>query len=64
MLSEAVRAGMRVQVIDDAQYRPGAFGTVKQVYGARSYTAAEVKLDSGRTVLFWHYQIDPIEQQY
>ena len=52
MLSEAVRVGIRVQVIDDAQYRPGTLGTVKQVYGARSYTAAEVKLDSGRTVLF------------
>jgi hypothetical protein len=63
MLSETLRAGIRVRANDDAQYGPGMVGTVTQVYGGRSYRAAEVKFDSGRTALFWHYQIDPIEQQ-
>ena len=62
MLSEALRTGMRVRANDDAQYRPDIAGTVTHVYGHRSYRAAEVRFDNGRTVLFWHYQIDLVEQ--
>lgn len=63
MLSRAVRVGMPVQVSGDAHYGPGALGTVTQVYGDPSYRAAEVTLEDGRTVLYWHFQIEPVEQQ-
>jgi hypothetical protein len=63
MLSEALHMGLRVRVKDGAPYRAGRVGTVTEVYGDRSYLAAEVKFDDLRTVLYWHYQIDPIKQQ-
>ena len=63
MLSRAVRVGMRVRAGDDAHYGPGLVGTVTQVYGDPYYRAAEVTFEDGRTVLYWHFQIDPVEEQ-
>lgn len=63
MLSKAVRVGLRVQVSDNAHYGPGLIGTVTQVYGDPSYRAAEVTFEDGRTVLYWHYQIEPVDKQ-
>lgn len=63
MLSEALRVGMTVRVADDAQHLPGMVGTVTQIYGDPAYVAAEVKFDKGRSVLYWHYEIDPTERQ-
>lgn len=63
MLSEALHVGMSVRVADDAQHLPGKVGTVTQIYGDPAYVAAEVKFDNGQSVLYWHYEIDPAEQQ-
>lgn len=52
-----------MQVGDNAQYGPGMVGTVTQIYGDSSYRAAEVTFEDGRTVLYWHFQIEPAEQQ-
>ena len=63
MLSKAVRVGITVQVGDEAHYGPGMVGTVTQVYGDPSYRAAEVTFEDARTVLYWHFQIEPVEEQ-
>jgi hypothetical protein len=63
MLSKEVLVGKRVQVGDGAHYGPGMVGTVTQVYGHPRYKAAEVTFEDGRTVLYWHFQIEPVELQ-
>lgn len=63
VLSKAVRIGIPVQIGDNAHYGSGAVGTVTQVYGDPAYRAAEVTFEDGRTVLYWHFQIEPVDEQ-
>ncbi|HKH12056.1 MAG TPA: hypothetical protein VKA73_13025 [Rubrobacter sp.] len=36
----------------------GASGTIRQRYGAPDYLALDVEFGDGRSVLFWHYELE------
>lgn len=61
MVSKEVRAGLRVRVGAQAHYGGGMIGTITRVYGDPHNRAAEVAFETGRTVLYWHFQIEPVE---
>ena len=39
----------------------GLTGTIIGKWGNPNYLALDVLLDDGRTILFWHYELDEID---
>lgn len=59
MRSEDVYIGARVRVASygEPDLR-GLDGTIEQVYGDPDYRAAEVRLENGRSELFWYHELE------
>jgi hypothetical protein len=56
-----LRIGTKVRVREDygnPYQRGGQSGTITQRYSDAGYTAVEVRLDNGRSELFWLYQLE------
>lgn len=62
--SEEARPGMRVRISDDHRRLAlrGLVGTIKRRYGASSYLALEVVFEDGRSELFWHHELNAVDQ--
>jgi hypothetical protein len=63
MRSEEARIGAMVRV-GEAGLRPewrGLTGTISGQWGDPGYLALDVLLDDGRTLLFWHYELEQID---
>lgn len=66
MESHEARLGIAVQV------KPGHWksrfnglrGTVEHVWGHPDYPALDVRLDNGRSELFWFHELDMIQEAY
>lgn len=63
MKSEEARIGMRVRVSEEHRKLElrEMNGTIVQRYGDSSYLALDVRLDDGRSELFWHHELDEVE---
>ncbi len=63
VLSEEAQIGRRVRVRED--YRTpgwrGKVGTIAKRWGDPSYTALDVLLDDGGLQLFWHHELQEID---
>jgi hypothetical protein len=60
MRSDEAVVGKKVRVLPQhrrEQFR-GASGTIRQRYGAPDYLALDVEFGDGRSVLFWHYELE------
>jgi hypothetical protein len=63
MRSEEARIGAKVMVGEaglGSEWR-GLAGTVSGKWGSPEYLALDVLLDDGRTLLFWHHELDEID---
>ena len=62
MRSEEARIGAMVMVSEaglGSEWR-GLTGTIIGKWGNPKYLALDVLLDDGRTLLFWHYELEQI----
>jgi hypothetical protein len=59
---EDARLGASVLVRLDYRdpHRQGAIGTIKKRYGTTDYAVFEVRFDDGRFELFWHYELEGV----
>ena len=63
MRSEEARIGAKVMVGEaglSSEWR-GLAGTITGKWGNPQYLALDVLLDDGRTLLFWHYELEQID---
>jgi hypothetical protein len=63
MRSDEAVVGKKVQVLPQhrrAEFR-GVYGTIRQRYGAPDYLALDVEFGDGRSVLFWHYELEEVD---
>jgi len=64
MRSEEARIGAMVRVGEESglgsEWR-GLTGTITGKWGNPKYLALDVLLDDGRTLLFWHYELEQID---
>ena len=64
MRSEEARIGAKVMVGEESglgsEWR-GLAGTIIAKWGNPNYLALDVLLDDGRTLLFWHYELEQID---
>ena len=63
MRSEEARIGMRVRVRNTllrAELR-GREGEITERLGSPDYAALNVFLDDGSQQLFWHHELDPVD---
>jgi hypothetical protein len=61
--SEEARIGMRVRVRNSllrAELR-GREGKITERFGSPEYVALNVLLDDGSHQLFWHHELDPVD---
>lgn len=59
MHSEQLAIGARVRVKNHRESRrQGLAGTVVHLYGDPYYRAVEVRLEDGRSELFWHHELE------
>ena len=66
MLSEEALVGLRVRVRESllrSELR-GKAGTITGRWGSPEYVAVDVLLDDGRTQLFWHHELEEIEEAF
>jgi hypothetical protein len=65
MRSEKTWVSKRVRV--QSSYRKPELrdlvGTVEQRYGDPSYTALEERFGDGRSQLFWHYELEKVDDE-
>ena len=65
MESNEARPGVMVRVREG--YRKSEFdgmlGTVKQTFGHPDYVAVDVQLVNGGLELFWHHQLDKLDEE-
>ena len=64
MNSQEALVGMRVRVrgsLARADLR-GMAGTIAGRWGSPHYVALDVLLDDGRTELFWHHELEDIDE--
>jgi hypothetical protein len=63
--SGEARVGARVRVRPG--YRKselrGAVGTIAKLWGAPHHAAVEVRLDGGRSELFWRHEVEEIREE-
>jgi hypothetical protein len=63
MRSEEARIGARVRVSEGSGRRSewrGLTGTISDKWGNPAYLALDVRLEDGRTQLFWHHELEEI----
>ena len=63
MRSEEARIGAKVMVGEaglGSEWQ-GLAGTITGKWGDPAYLALDVLLDDGRTLLFWHYELEQID---
>ena len=59
MHSEEISIGDRVRVTSHGEPdMRGLAGTIEQVYGDPGYRAVEVRLENGRSELFWYHELE------
>lgn len=60
MLSAEARIGVKVRVFDSYRipHLRGVTGIIEQMYGHPDYRALDVRLENGRSELFWHYELE------
>ena len=64
MRSEQAQIGARVTVGEESGLRSelrGLTGTVSRKWGEPECLAFDVLLDDGRTLLFWHHELEEID---
>jgi hypothetical protein len=63
MMSEEARIGTRVRVCDSLLRADlkGREGTITGRWGDPNYVALDVLLNDGRSQLFWHHELEKIE---
>jgi hypothetical protein len=63
MRSEEARIGAKVMVGESGLRSEwgGLAGTIIGKWGNPEYLALDVLLDDGRTLLFWHYELEQID---
>ena len=57
------RPGAVVRVREGCRRRPeleGMSGTIEQCWGSPDYLALDVRLEDGRSELFWFHQLDSV----
>jgi hypothetical protein len=63
MRSEQAQIGAKVRVATLGVARSGGVtGTVSRKWGNPEYLALDVLLDDGRTLLFWHHELEEIAE--
>ena len=65
MRSEQAQIGAKVRVgtlVGRSEWR-GLTGTVSRKWGNPEYLALDVLLEDGRTLLFWHHELEEIAQR-
>jgi hypothetical protein len=66
MRSEEAMIGTRVRVHEESGRRSewqGLTGTVSRKWGNPEYLALDVRLEDGRTQLFWHHELEEIAER-
>lgn len=66
MESQEALPGTRVKISRDHR-KPelrGMVGMILQSYGDPGHAALDVRLEDGRTELFWHYQLEKAERMH
>jgi hypothetical protein len=65
MRSEQAKIGASVRVSDSGLHSElrGLTGTVSGLWGHPGYLALDVRMEDGRTRLFWHYELEEIGQR-
>ncbi len=65
MTSEEALIGMRVSVCEEHRlaHLRGQKGTIAARWGDANYVALDVLLDDGHSELFWHYQLEELEDE-
>ena len=64
MRSQEARIGTKVMVGEESGFGSewrGLAGTIIGKWGSPEYLALDVLLDDGRTLLFWHHELDEID---
>ncbi len=64
MFYEKAQIGKRVRVREGARLRPNlpvSVGTIRKRWGDPNYLALDVLLDDGSRQLFWHHELEEIE---
>ncbi len=63
MRSEDARPGVLVKVLDAAKRGGrGRIGTIEHTYGHPSYLAMEVRFEDGSAELYWHHELERVEE--
>ena len=65
MRSEEALIGKRVRVREVTRQSPtgsASVGTIKKRWGDPTYTALDVLLDDGTLKLFWHHELEELEE--
>ena len=64
MTSEEALIGIRVRVRGDYRlaHLRGQKGTISARWGDPTYVALDVMLDDGHSELFWHHELEEIEE--
>ena len=65
MRGEQARIGARVRVRESG-LRPecrGLTGTIRARCGHREYPALDVRMEDGRSQLFWHHELEQIPER-
>ena len=65
MRSEQAQIGARVRVGEDSGLRSewrGLTGTIRAKWGNPEYLALDVLMEDGRTLLFWHHELENLPQ--
>jgi len=61
--SREARIGTSVGVLDRARRAgKGSAGTIVRTYGLPEYLAVDVLFEDGSVELYWHYQLQTMEQ--
>jgi hypothetical protein len=60
VVPQHARTGTRVRVLECRQpeFR-GMVGEIVKRYGTDEYLALDVRLEDGRSKLFWHHELEP-----
>jgi hypothetical protein len=64
MKSEEAQVGMKVRVRESLLRSElcGREGKIRARWGSPDYVALDVLLDDGRSELFWHYELEQIDE--
>ena len=64
MNSEQAQIGSRVRVGKSGAHSElwGLTGTVSAMWGNPEYLALDVRMEDGRTQLFWHHELEEISE--